>query len=148
MLKLIYPKFDTYLPLDADNKSSAKDKTIDRIVPKDFSNSDLTAYLVESPADHVIDTKVLFPNLREGSDSELCFVQNLSRDFDGQTIGAYHSNPRMNTQVYDVEFPDGSLQKYATNSIAENIYNNCDSEWNRWNEVVEIVGHNKADNAV
>ena len=90
MLELIYKKFGPCLPLDADTKSPTKEEVIDRIVPKDSSNPDLTANLDESPADLLIDAEVLFPNPRGENESELCFVQNLSRDSDGQTIGTYH----------------------------------------------------------
>ena len=50
-----------------------------------------------------------------------------------QLVVAYHSNPLMNTQVCDVEFPDGSLCKYAANIIAENIYNNSQVPTKRQN---------------
>ena len=39
---------------------------------------------------------------------------------DGVPLGTYNSNPILNTRVYDVMFPDGSIQQYSANIIAEN----------------------------
>lgn len=97
MLDLIYSKFGLCLPLDADTNPTAKEEVIDGIVPRDSSNPNLTANLDESPADLLIDAEVLFPNSRGGNESKLRFVQNLNQDPNGQTIGAYYSNPLMNT---------------------------------------------------
>ena len=36
-----------------------------------------------------------------------------SKDKNGNVIGSYDPNPILNTKIYDVLFPDGSLQQYA-----------------------------------
>ncbi len=42
---------------------------------------------------------------------------------DGNKIGTYDSNPLLNSIIYDeVEFPDGTVQDYGANVIAENLY--------------------------
>ena len=40
---------------------------------------------------------------------------------DGKLSGKYDDNPMLNSLVYEVEFPDGTMREYAANSIAENI---------------------------
>ena len=57
-------------------------------------------------------------------------AKNLRRSVDkeGKDIGNVNYNPLLNTLMYDVEFPDGNIKKYAANIIAENILVNCDSE--------------------
>ena len=62
--------------------------------------------------------------------------------------GDFNDNPLLNTQVYNVEFPNGNVEQYAANIIAENIYKTCDDKGYRWLTVVDIVGHNQADNGV
>ena len=43
--------------------------------------------------------------------------------------------------MYDVEFPDGNIKKYAANIIAENILVNCDSEGHYSSQMSCIVDH-------
>ena len=38
-----------------------------------------------------------------------------------QSKGRYDLNPVENSQIYDVMFPDGSIQQYTANIIAENL---------------------------
>lgn len=44
------------------------------------------------------------------------------RDQDGNLIGNYNPNPMINTRVYIAEFHDGSTKEYASNVIAEAMY--------------------------
>ena len=67
----------------------------------------------------------------------------LGRTLDKQekVIGNPNDNPLLNTLMYDVEFPDGNIKKYAANIIAENVLVNCDSEGHYSNLMSCIVGH-------
>ena len=47
---------------------------------------------------------------------------------DGLESGVYDENPFLNSIVYDVEFPDGEVQEYSANLIAENMLSQVDSE--------------------
>ena len=47
---------------------------------------------------------------------------------DGRTAGVYHEDPRLNSMIYDVEFPDGQIKEYSANMIAENILTQIDSK--------------------
>ena len=40
---------------------------------------------------------------------------------DGRTAGIYHENPRLNSIIYDVEFPDSQIKEYSANMIAKNM---------------------------
>ena len=55
-------------------------------------------------------------------------VVGRSKDDDGNIIGKYYRNPILNTMVYDVDFPDGSIRKYGENVISNNMYSQVDSE--------------------
>ena len=46
--------------------------------------------------------------------------------------------------MYEVEFPDGKINIYIANTIAENIYLNVDSEGHKSLYLAEILDH-KAD---
>ena len=68
------------------------------------------------------------PNLPQGDEIKKVKVIGRSKDNDRNIIGKYGSNPILNTMVYDVEFPDGTIRKYGANMIAENMYSQVDSE--------------------
>ena len=67
-------------------------------------------------------------------------------DEDGKVIGEYNDMPIFNTKLYDVEFPGGAIKPYAANVIADNIYDQVDSEGS--NIVKSIDDYRTDDNAV
>ena len=70
------------------------------------------------------------------------------RNADGVPIGKAHSNPIMDTRLYDIEFPDGSTDAYAANLVAENIYAQVDEEGKKHVIVDEIIDHRSDASAV
>jgi hypothetical protein len=44
------------------------------------------------------------------------------RDHNGQPIGIHNENPILGTREYKVIFPDGTIQSYLANTLAENIF--------------------------
>ena len=55
-------------------------------------------------------------------------VTKRSRGNDGEPIGVAHNNPHFETREYDVEFTDGSIEKYAANIIADNMFAKVNDE--------------------
>ena len=55
-------------------------------------------------------------------------VVGRSKDDNGNIIGKYDRNPLLNTMVYDVKIPDGSIREYRENIIADNIFSQVYSE--------------------
>ena len=53
-------------------------------------------------------------------------VTKCSRGHDGEPIGVAHNNPLFDTREYDVEFTDSSIENYAANIIAENMFAQVD----------------------
>ena len=62
----------------------------------------------------------------------------------GNPIGKAHANPLMDTREYDVLLEDGTYDIYCANTIAENLWSQCDSEGREIQKFKEIIGH-KAD---
>ena len=46
----------------------------------------------------------------------------------GVIAGEYEKNPILNSIMYEVEFPDGRVNKYSYNVIAENILSQVESK--------------------
>lgn len=67
---------------------------------------------------------------------------------DGNPIGTRHSNPILDTRRYVVEFPDGVRQEYTANTIAENIFAQCDPEGRQHLLFNGIADHRINDDAV
>ena len=59
--------------------------------------------------------------LTQGEEHQLAKVIRHEVDKNGTTIGNHAVNLLLNTLLYDVEFPDGVVRRYAANMIAENV---------------------------
>lgn len=57
-------------------------------------------------------------------------ITGRKRDALGNLVGCYDPNPLLNTRIYLAEFPDGYIQEYTADSIAESIYNHVDDDGN------------------
>ena len=55
-----------------------------------------------------------------------------SRDANGNVIGRSHSNPILDTRMYQVEFAGGEVTELTVNVIAESMHAQCDSEGNEY----------------
>ena len=101
--------------------------------------------LQQSLADTLIHSEVLLPH---GEDLQMAKVLRRSVNPEGRVIGNANDNPLLNTLMYDVEFPDGNIKKYAANIIAENVLVNCDSEGFYSSQMSCIVDHKCDGSAV
>ena len=71
-----------------------------------------------------------------------------ARGNDGEPIGRGHNNPMFDTRQYEVEFTDGTREKYQANVIVENMYAQADSEGNQYLLLDEITDHRKDASAI
>ena len=112
----ITPKHMAYEPV-MDEAPDSKDKP--QPVPdlKDADDLDLNRHL---------SAKVLIP--KDGHTFANGRVVRRARDSGGQLVGKSHNNPILDTSVYEVEFEDGSVEKYNANIIAEHIYAQLDDD--------------------
>eukprot|EP00957_Ditylum_brightwellii_P170937 13010907-Ditylum_brightwellii.AAC.1 len=72
-----------------------------------------------SLTDLMIGIEVLMPQGEEGQ--HLCKVLRKSVDAEGNSTGIYDDDPSLNTIIYDLEFPDGHIEQYGANLIAQNV---------------------------
>ena len=63
--------------------------------------------------DLYLNAEVLLP--QDGEYMKAARVIGRATNNDGEPVGMYDSNPILNTRVYDVMFPDGSIQQYSAN---------------------------------
>lgn len=67
---------------------------------------------------------------------------------DGRKIGSPHRNPLFDTREYIIEFPDQSRERHTANTIAENLYSQCDSDGHQFRILEEIVDYRKTPEAL
>ena len=75
-------------------------------------------------------------------------VTKRSRGHGGEPIDVAHNNPLFDTREYDVEFTDGSIEKYASNIIAENMFAQVDDEGRDSLIMKDIVDQKKDHTAI
>ncbi len=85
---------------------------------------------------------------REGDSSMLARVRKRMKDKDGKAVGIAHSNPILDTRVFEVEYMDGYTVSMTANAIAEHLFSQVDSEGRRLLLIDEIMDHRKSDQAV
>ena len=54
----------------------------------------------------------------------------------------------LNTTMYEVQFDNGHIESYASNIIAENIYEQLDDEGNKFKLIKEIIEHKRDNTAI
>ena len=52
-------------------------------------------------------------------------VAKRSWGLDGEAVGRAHANQFFDTREYNIEYTDGSVDKYTANVIAENMFRTC-----------------------
>ena len=95
--------------------------------------------------DQYISAEVMIP---KGDGLVTAKVLARKHDRDGNPIGIGHTNPLLDTRVYEVQFPDGHTEEFAANTIAENIYSQVDEEGNQFQLLDEVVDHHRDGSAI
>ena len=98
-----------------------------------------------SLGDTLVNAEVLMP---QGDSRVKCKVKRRHKSDDGQVTGQFHQNPMLNSIIYDVEFPNGTVREYGANIIAENMYSTLDEHGHQQQIMDGILDHSKDDTAV
>jgi hypothetical protein len=86
-------------------------------------------------------TFLLDPMRAPGNVATKATVLKRKTDLHGKPLGRGHSNPLLDTREYVVELEDGMFDSYFANTIAENLYTQCDAEGREFNTIQEIIDH-------
>jgi hypothetical protein len=90
--------------------------------------------------DKYISAQVLIPSSTADQDV-LGTVIGRKRDIHGNPIGTANSNPILDTRVYQVQLPDGHIEEFSANIIAECIYSQLDDEGRQYVLLDAIIDH-------
>ncbi len=123
-----------------------KEEDIDPVIDPDDDSAEPMPDVDDIPDyDGYINSEVLLPN---GEHMQAAKVVRRVRDELGVLKGNYHQNPILDTRVYEVMFPNGAVQEYAANVIAQNLWQQVDSEGNHHQVMQSIVDHRSDGKAV
>ena len=110
-------------PLDYDPRDQDDQEPIGWIDGDPIDSTNNSAVFEHSLSDTLIGAEVLLPH---GDEVKAARVKGRHKDENGNVIGAFNDNPLLNSLIYDVEFPDGTIREYAANVIAQNMYSSLD----------------------
>ena len=65
-----------------------------------------------------------------------------NHDANGNVMGRTHTNPIVDSRVYQLEFTGGKVTELTTNIIAELIYALCDADGNKYLLLDVLVDYN------
>ena len=86
-------------------------------------------------------TFLLDPINNPGNVATKATVIRRKTDAQGKPLGKAHANPLLDTREYIVELEDGTYDSYFANTIAENLFTQCDAEGREFSVVREIIDH-------
>ena len=134
---------ETTKPLDIYDVDDDNDQSWDENDTNEMPEAeDLNAEII----DQYIGTTFLLDPIRNHTNvATKVKVLKRNKDFDGKPIGVANKNPLLDTREYICEYPDGTLDTYHANTIAENIWSRCDNEGNEFMSYKEIIDHRKND---
>ena len=133
-LPAVEPNVETpHLPLYEDNGGRGTDPIPDR---EDLEDDHYNQY---------VNADVLLPTLGTYKTSK---VTGRKHDAHGRELGKWNTKAALDTREYIVEFPDGAEAEYAANTIAENMYAQCDLDGQQHILMKGIVNCKKDSNAI
>ena len=133
------PTLDDFM-CEEDGNTSLPPSLLDD--PVDFTGK---AVYDQPPTDALINMEILLP---QGEEFQRATVKRRATDHEGKLVGEFNENPLLNTTVYDVELSDGVVREYSANIIAENIYQQVDSNGYTSSTIDCIVDYSRDSNAI
>lgn len=121
----------------------------DNVLPYGDEIIDANEMEVSEAYQEALDTYLGAQVVVPGKDSQpiLAKVKKRKRDSMGNAVGSSNANPILDTRVYELEFPDGRVEEYGVNIIAENLMAQVDGDGWDCGILEEIVSFRK-DEAV
>ena len=139
-VKSDYDSEDDFIEYEDDEEEPQTTPEIDEAV-----DSQGKAIYLNPPYDTMINAEIL---LHHNDKMQTGRVTQRAIGPDGVPVGRYDQNPRLNSLVYEVEFPDGQVKEYAANVLAENMLSQIDSEGFSTTLFDGIVDYRKDETAV
>jgi hypothetical protein len=111
--------------------------------PLVFLEADLTdaagnPFTQHSLADSLINAEVLLSH--DDGKAHARVVKHVVGS-DGELLGEYSENPLLDSLIYECEFDDGTVEEYAANTIASNIFQESNADGFSSSILYHVVDH-------
>ena len=93
-------------------------------------------------------TFLLDPSRKPKKGGSKAHIVRSKTDALGNPIGKAHRNPLLDTREYKVELKDGTYDSYFANTIAKNLWMQCNAEGHEFQIFHEIIDHQKDEQAL
>jgi hypothetical protein len=125
------------LPLLVEDVFNSKDDKLTAPFNDDLASLEYHNVTLEELNEY-LNTELLMPI---GGEFVQAKVLKRKCDVDYKPLGQRNDNPILDTRKYDVQFPDGSIETFAANIIAEKIFSQADPEG--WSHSIfkDIINH-------
>eukprot|EP00536_Pseudo-nitzschia_multiseries_P015133 jgi/Psemu1/41402/gm1.41402_g len=70
-----------------------------------------------------------------------CIVKDRVRDLQNRPIGVRNENPILDTRLYKLQLPDGTIEEYTANIVAERLYSSVDDDGQMFTLLDELIDH-------
>eukprot|EP00536_Pseudo-nitzschia_multiseries_P017224 jgi/Psemu1/49913/gm1.49913_g len=85
----------------------------------------------------------------ERNDERLrCIVKDRVPDLQNQPIGVRNENSILDTRLYKLQLPDGTIEEYTANIVAESLYSSVDDDGRMFTLLDELIDHEQEDTAL
>eukprot|EP00536_Pseudo-nitzschia_multiseries_P014239 jgi/Psemu1/38033/gm1.38033_g len=85
----------------------------------------------------------------ERNDERLrCIVKDRVCDLQNQPIGFRNENPILDTRLYKLQLPDGTIEVYTANIVAESLYSSVDDDGRMFTLLDELIDHEQDNTAL
>ena len=78
---------------------------------------------------------------QNGDHMQAARIVKVATDPLGKEKGIYNPNPILDSRVYEVMFPDGAVEQYTDNNLAENMLGQVDDYGHRHQLLESITDH-------
>jgi hypothetical protein len=95
--------------------------------------------------DQYISAQIVVP---KGDQHVLGTVIGRKHDIHGNPIGKANSNPIFDTRIYQVQLPDGHVEEFTANVIAECLYSQVDDEGRQYVILDDIIDYKVTDESL
>ena len=138
--------FDTFIYKRFGDPSASPEKGVPDVYDWSSHLEEPEAQMPEADdfADYAayINAEVLLP--QNGEHMRAARVVGLAKDTEGMEKGSYNPNPVLDTRVYEVMFPDGAIEQYCANLIAENLVGQVDEDGHMY-RILESIDDHRVD---
>eukprot|EP00536_Pseudo-nitzschia_multiseries_P018501 jgi/Psemu1/55916/gm1.55916_g len=86
--------------------------------------------------------------IERNDEKRRCIVKDRVRDLQNQPIGVRNENSILDTPLYKLQLPDGTIEGYTANIVAKSLYSSIDDDGRMFTLLDKLIDHEQDDTAL